>query len=279
MEAAATQAATRSGSVPAGQEWEFSHLLHCSAAKCSPIAQWARFDGKQSASGISPQQHPVPQHVILWNWGKGHDPAYATWPQEVYTRLAALPAEPHALLARLRSEPSLYRHVPFTRTPWPTDEAAPGSALQEFVSVTNLLTLPRSMVPPRTAAALYRALALVPGVRLAGEPARDAAGRTGLAVVFTAPPGSPRYGSAPGSPGKALLPVRAVMILDTRTYAYLGAEEDFGKGHADMRLRIAALADGVVAHPGQWPGGPVPPPSAIHVVDEDRVVRVTTPPK
>lgn len=277
MEAAATHAAARSGSVPAARQWEYDRTLHCTVGICYPVVHWYRFDGKQSASADPLAR--VPANVVVSDWGRGHDPAFATWPQEVYARLAALPAEPRALLARLKHDPTLYLHVPCTRTPWSSGEAVPASALQEFMSVANLLTLPPSLVPPRTSAALYRALALVPGVRLVGKPVKDAAGRTGVAVEFTAPPGSPRYGQSPGSPGKALLPVRIVVILDARTYAYLGAQEDFDKDHAGMSLRTAALADGVVAHPGQWPGGPVPAPSAIRVVTQDEVMRRAVVPK
>ena len=60
--------------------------------------------------------------------------------------------------------------------------AAGGSAGEVFTEITD--TLRNRPAPPRLRAALYRALALVPGVRLIG-PVRDRLGRHGTAFALT----------------------------------------------------------------------------------------------
>jgi hypothetical protein len=85
-----------------------------------------------------------------------------------YRLLQTLPTDPHALLAMI------YK-VEQGHGPSPDQEA--------FVTIGDLLR--DKIVPPRVAAALYRAAALIPGVTLVPN-ATDAIGRHGVAVAQTA---------------------------------------------------------------------------------------------
>ena len=84
------------------------------------------------------------------------------------------------------------------------------------------------------------------GVHLLPRPVKDAAGRPGLAVESTL-----REGST----------FRSILILDPETYAYRGFRVEGGS----WKSSSARLGVAVVDHPGQRPGGPVPPPSSITV--------------
>jgi hypothetical protein len=86
-----------------------------------------------------------------------------------YRLLQALPTSPHALLAMI------YR-VERGHGPGPDQEA--------FVTIGDLLR--DTIAPPKVAAALYRAAALIPGVTLVAH-ATDAIGRPGVAVARIGP--------------------------------------------------------------------------------------------
>jgi hypothetical protein len=85
-----------------------------------------------------------------------------------YRLLQTLPTDPHALLAMI------YK-VEAGHGPSPDQEA--------FVTIGDLLR--DKIAPPKAAAALYRAAALIPGVTLVPN-ATDAIGRHGVAVAQTA---------------------------------------------------------------------------------------------
>ncbi|WP_328845766.1 CU044_5270 family protein [Streptomyces sp. NBC_00258] len=78
-----------------------------------------------------------------------------------------------------------------------------------FVKASGLLT--GSLLPPKTAAALYRAVAKIPGL-IVLEGARDAAGRTGVAVAMD---GVAVIGFGQGES-------RSELIFDEKTLGYLG---------------------------------------------------------
>jgi len=95
------------------------------------------------------------------NIGSLNDPTYRL--------LQSLPTNPHALLAMI------YR-VERGHGPGPDQEA--------FVTIGDLLR--NTIAPPKVAAALYRAAALIPGVTLVPD-ATDAIGRPGVAVARIGP--------------------------------------------------------------------------------------------
>jgi len=143
----------------------------------------------------------------------------------------SLPTDPAALLARLRSRYS--------------DPRADGAVFQ---AISTMLADP---LPPRLRASLYRILPTLAGVSLDRD-AVDAIGRHG--VAFT----------EDDDFGGDIAVLRNVIILDPRTYRYLGnyayAIRDYQRSKGEGLLKkgtylasIAQLAQGIVDQPGQRP--------------------------
>lgn len=84
-----------------------------------------------------------------------------------YRLLQSLPTDPHALLRLIYAQ---------------TKGEGPSPDAEAFTTIGDLMR--ETIVPPRTAAALYRAAALIPGVTVVGH-ATDAAGQSGVAVAWT----------------------------------------------------------------------------------------------
>ncbi|MFJ3091577.1 CU044_5270 family protein [Streptomyces sp. NPDC086838] len=91
-----------------------------------------------------------------------------------YTWLASLPTDPDALLRRLAGEITADQDARNT----PADERDPDQ--DAFDAIGELLR--ETLMPPRTAAALYKAAARIPGVSVDSD-AVDAAGRHGIGVA------------------------------------------------------------------------------------------------
>jgi hypothetical protein len=123
-----------------------------------------------------------------------------------YRQLAALPADPAALLDRLYARQG---------------DRDPGRA---FDQIQNLMS--EVVVPPATRAALYRATALIPGVRVVSD-SQDALGRKGIAVAFD-------------KDGE-----RSEWVFDKTSFAYLGDRDyliaDSGQGKAGTLMSAGAI--------------------------------------
>jgi hypothetical protein len=83
-----------------------------------------------------------------------------------YRLLQSLPTDPRALLSFIYAQ---------------TKGEGPSPDAEAFTTIGDLIR--EAIVPPRTAAALYRAAALIPGVTFISSVA-DAVGRTGVAVAW-----------------------------------------------------------------------------------------------
>jgi len=124
------------------------------ANSCGPVYKRSRSaEGKTTVQTFS--------GVKCGNVGSLNDPTYRL--------LQTLPTNPHTLLAMI------YR-VERGHGPGPDQEA--------FVTIGDLLR--DTIAPPKVAAALYRAAALIPGVTLVPH-ATDAIGRHGVAVARIGP--------------------------------------------------------------------------------------------
>ncbi|WP_242884851.1 CU044_5270 family protein [Actinomadura litoris] len=142
-----------------------------------------------------------------------------------YKRLSRFPTDPDAILRRVYSEHKERKGY---------DQSKEGLAFDEIGRLVN-----GSLVPPRLAAGLYRAAAMIPGVVLVPD-AVDAAGRHGMAVA------------------RVRGPERSEWIFDRKTYAYLGERSvlvedgDAGK-KGTVVSHSALLAVGVVDKRGRLP--------------------------
>lgn len=114
-----------------------------------------------------------------------------------YTWLASLPTGPDALLRRLTDEIAADQDARDT----PAEDRDPDQ--DAFDAIGELLQ--ETLMPPKTAAALYKAAAKIPGVSVDSD-AVDAAGRHGIGVARD----NTRYGW------------RTAWIFDSATLEYLG---------------------------------------------------------
>ncbi|GAA2343904.1 CU044_5270 family protein [Streptomyces cuspidosporus] len=148
--------------------------------------EWVRYDGEKLANADPAD----PQRVVV------HDVRGERTPRQWYRLLASLPTEPDELLKALREKI-------VTRPEGNTQ------AERDFTGVRVLLGS-APLFPPDVQAALYRALATIPGVEVGDHLVKDAAGRDAIAVTHT---------DVDVADGPVF---RHELLLDPQTYAYLG---------------------------------------------------------
>ncbi|MER6527322.1 CU044_5270 family protein [Streptomyces sp. NPDC001508] len=141
-----------------------------------------------------------------------------------YRWLSSLPTDPDKLLAYL-----------YAKTPQAQGRERDQAVFEQIGSLLG------GMTPPRTAAALYRAAAKIPGVTPAPQ-AHDAIGRRGLGIARD----DTRYG------------VRTEWVFDEKDFSFLGSRsyltKDTSYGKAGTLLSSAAeLELAVVDKAGQQP--------------------------
>jgi hypothetical protein len=150
----------------------------------------------------------------------GNGPAKRISPQcggsvndPTYRFLQSLPTDPRKLLD-------------FVYDKTQGEGQAQGRDGEAFITIGDMIR--ESIVPPQTAAALYRAAALIPGVSVVPH-ATNAAGRPGVAVAWTGGSGHQTY----------------EWIFDAKTYQFIGEQDTSGA--------TAILQQAFVAHAGQLP--------------------------
>ncbi|GAW50844.1 MULTISPECIES: CU044_5270 family protein [unclassified Nocardioides] len=188
---------------PADDQWVYQSYQFAGPQGEAPSVlgeAWTRFDGTEFADHASDSTRVDVQPLV-----DDETPTPAEW----WDFLTTLPADPEALLARLRTD-------------GPVDGEGATQAARDFDAVTASLTN-APVLPPQAHARLFRALATIPGVEIDEDAAPDLAGRDVLAVVFT---GETQDGSAVRN--------RHELLLDPSTYAYRGD-------------RVTALEDGTLA--------------------------------
>ncbi|MET8339871.1 CU044_5270 family protein [Streptosporangium canum] len=182
--------------VPLPTQWHYTKTLDKQPISDTTKTheRWLRYDGKQSA-GFGEDGELVVRDVPP---DPGDDDLS---PQQYDAKLRALPTDPRKLLAKVTGD----RH-------WiegAHEEGVPKSAEPADARAYRVIMLYLSRygsMPPRLEAAMFHALALIPGVRIE-QGVRDAAGRSGLGVWRA---------------GDFDTPERRYDILDPVTYRYLG---------------------------------------------------------
>ncbi|MET7460275.1 CU044_5270 family protein [Nonomuraea sp. NPDC005501] len=238
LEQAALVASARStrstGSLPRPDQWQYRRTMSTGhgeePGKGTVLESWTRYDGTQTA-GFDPwgrlrveNQEPDPGDDDLT-------------PQEYHRKLRALPTDPAELLARVRGDEHWQR--------LPTEEAGQEDPDARAFRVLSLYLQQQAFMPPKLEAAMYRALALIPGVGVQTD-VLDGAGRKGLGVFRD----DPHWAA------------RQYLILQPGTYRYLGdrmlwlRDERAGgdlirsAGQSDA---WAELVSGIVDRPGERP--------------------------
>jgi hypothetical protein len=160
------------------------------------VEEWWRFDGTRIAKSVRgsklevmrvlrPGEKLRPGHLEPGFGAIGGPAIWNSSPRVLYDYVAKLPPDPDALLATIRH-----------------DVRDDGRDVSTFGRITQIIEDDK-LIPPKTNAALYRALAKISGVRVVPG-VTDLAGRTGVAVTRT------EEGS------------RIELILDPTTFRYLG---------------------------------------------------------
>jgi hypothetical protein len=155
------------------------------------------------------------------------------------TVLAGMPEDPGAALTRLYAEVDRIRAEPAPKGRV-TEYAAGIIGVTRDTAVFNFATrlLDSYPVTPRVQAALYGALSRLPGVGTLPD-AQDAAGRHGVVLYIATSDDS-----------------RLELILDPRTYRYLGLRDVLTRGHGgaeEVTYWAARLSAQPVARPGERP--------------------------
>jgi hypothetical protein len=163
--------------VPTAKQWiytkEAQEPLDKRAEK-SPLGGeqegWLRYDGSASAfqvrdaEGRALKLQITPMH--LENGGEGDDRS----PREMYRVLAALPADGEQTLKILREKNAI------------ADTKGASQARNDYEEISVLLTA--DVMPSKGLAALYRALATVPGGKVTDHLVETAAGRRVIALNY-----------------------------------------------------------------------------------------------
>ncbi|WP_285778730.1 CU044_5270 family protein [Microtetraspora sp. NBRC 13810] len=153
-------------------------------------------------------------------------------PAKTQRKIENLPSDPGAMLEHFREDADGMR---FGRTicgdPSPPCPAGTEKDVEAYAALRWYMEY-GPLIPPDKAAAMYRAMAMIPGIQL-DENATTTEGRKGIGVVFDAGPGGKHY-----------------TILDPVDYRYLGVKDLTRSGRV---VGGSVLASGLVDKPGETP--------------------------
>jgi hypothetical protein len=195
--AADTVGRRKAAGVPLPTQWQYTKVLdkQPTGDTIDTREHWIRYDGKQTA-GFGQDGRLSIRDVPP---DPGDDDLS---PQQYDRKLRALPTDPKRLLAKVTRD----RHW----IDYPREEGVPVTAEPDADRAYRVIMLyleRYGVMPPKFEAALFEALALIPGVRIE-QGVTDAAGRSGLGIWRET--------------GKADIALRNYTILDPQTYRYLG---------------------------------------------------------
>jgi hypothetical protein len=230
---------------PRPEQWIYRRVVVQQSGDSSTVQEyWTRYDGRKQVLRQGQGSFETSTHVP--------DPADDDLtPQEFAAKLAALPTDPRKLLAHVKADQF-----------WATKPEDEGKLREQAddraFRVLSVYLDQEVPLPPKLHAAIFRALAEIPGVRV-DVGVRDAAGRTGIGIAYE--PGRAHHPGRYDKNGRLLS--RSYLILDPTTYEYLGrhveqlqdeiinGEVAFPKGTA--AFLSAELARGIVDRPGEIP--------------------------
>ncbi|MFF1511547.1 CU044_5270 family protein [Streptomyces sp. NPDC058326] len=252
LDAAAVAAAKGPDREPALHQWVYTDNVVC-MADCGHQPSWVRYDGVKGASVGKTFETGDRTVVSVGDRFFARPGKVGSRPRETREVLSRLPTDPHELLERVSTDPFFAGGADPNAGPsqgklhnFMAEQPPAVTPGAQFARILNILQSAPT-IPPRINAALYRALALIPGAELVSTPMRDAAGRSGITIAFDF---------------HDRLRTREYLFLDPHTYAYRGFRHDW-HGERSFSNSFARVATGVVDHPGQAPGGPAPDPSDI----------------
>jgi hypothetical protein len=217
LERAALVPAATSAAEPRADQWLYiKESQHMAPGELPTYEYWYKLDGSEMAL----RKPGGELKVTRAETGPTH-------PGKTLKEIQALPADPDALLEHFRT---MKRELTPLSICEPECPAQKKQDVKAFGAIGWYMNH-GALVPPDKAAAMYRALAKIPDVRIE-ENAADGDGRTGIGVVLDL-----------GAAGKGYY------ILDSRDYHYLGLKVVRGTETSAMSV----LGTGIVDEPGQLP--------------------------
>ncbi|MER7616456.1 CU044_5270 family protein [Nonomuraea wenchangensis] len=217
LERAALAAASTMAAEPGPDQWFYRRQTqHMPGGDLPTYESWHKLDGTRTAIRTEGGKLKVTDAE------RG-----PTHPGKTLAELRRLPTDPDALLRHFRSLP---RELTPLSICAPECPAGTEQDVKAFGAIGWYMSY-GPLVPPDTAAGMYRALAKIPNVRIERN-ATDGDGRTGIGVVLDL-----------GAAGKGSY------ILDPEDYHYLGltVERD------GVTAAMSVLSTGVVDEPGRLP--------------------------
>lgn len=189
----------RGAQVPSPKQWHYTKTLdkQPNSDTVRTRESWLRYDGMQAAYFKDGELHVSPESNPL----DANDDDLT--PQQYDAKLRELPTDPRKLLAKVTGDRHWIRGA--------REEGVPHTVAPANIRAYNVIMLYLSKygtMPPRLEAAMFRALTLIPGVRIE-QGVSDAAGRSGLGVWLELADNA--------------WPTREYEILDPVTYRYLGS--------------------------------------------------------
>jgi hypothetical protein len=187
---AARTVASEPATEPAAGQWIYWEFVSAWNGKFSgsPDNEWITFDGTESAYYGSPSDG-APVQLIIHHVPAGAMPSSSPGtgglaafdnnaePLTAYNALAALPTSPAALLAAVDAD-----IVASNQTIFGVMGTAGSTGQKEFAYLGQLLWNSYAAAPPSALAAVYRAIATIPGVTVR-QGLIDAAGRSAVGVT------------------------------------------------------------------------------------------------
>ncbi|QXE33483.1 hypothetical protein KQY30_03445 [Streptomyces sp. GMY02] len=279
---------------PTADQWVFHDEVACDAG-CGINPQWVKGDGslwvtpeKRPVPGKKPvlEQRPTPRNAAV------DDIRFE--PIKTYDAFAQLPTDPKALLKKVSTDPRFILVHPMpdqprppvlptaspspvkikvrdpktgklvTRTVWSRWPVPPARVPAKPIRLTpemqyqNILALMQQapVIPPKVNAALFKALALIPGTELVKTPMKDAFGRPSITISATRDStGWLLDRNNPGKFKKVVTHFTTYLFLDPRTYAFRGYRTLIDDGHGIVPEERTRKATAVVDKPGTVEGG------------------------
>ncbi|MFI9596697.1 CU044_5270 family protein [Nonomuraea sp. NPDC052265] len=221
---------------PRPDQWQYTKILNVQPAdgRTQTLESWLRYDGKQSA-GRDPEGNFRAQDNPP---DPGDDDLS---PQQYREKLLKLPTDPDKLLAHVAGD----RHW----IDYPKEEGVSKKVEDPDSRAYRILSLyltQEAVMPPKLEAAIFRALAKIPRVKIE-QNVRDATGRAGLGL----------FRSTIGEEDS-----RRYLILDPRTYQVMADQSVWLRDemiNGEVAYRKGAvfadvwLAAGIVDKPGEVP--------------------------
>ncbi|KAB1979021.1 CU044_5270 family protein [Streptomyces triticiradicis] len=184
------------GTVPTAKQWIYTKSAQEPLDKAHPATSeqesWIRYDGSARASRMRDEPLDITE-LHLENGGAGDDRS----PREMYRVLVALPADGRATLKALRERDAI------------ADSKEDSQVRDDYIEISVLMSA--HVMPAKGLASLYRALALLPGVKVTGHLVDTAAGRRVIAL---------NYGR--GKDPMTGKPMYDQWLIDPQTYRLVG---------------------------------------------------------